>query len=106
MLRNWFNQFPDGVASLTVESDVAARSMSSGYLLFVSFTYGWANFLCLNQNVDVRIRVHLATGETLKARAKIRTPTDPTFLEGLVPGITEQIRHPSSWNLVASPTDK
>jgi len=99
LLRNWFANFPDEYQQLTIDGHLPPGHANSGYALFVSHTYGTWNPVVRNDKVRVRISVGLTTGKTIRAKAWIPATHDAEFFEGMVPGILEQIRHPTSWNL-------
>jgi len=99
LMRNWFAIFPDGIETLTIRGRIAPKDAESGFILFVAFTHGNWNPRIREECVHVGIKVHLTTGEKLRATARIPVTRNTEFYEQMVPGILDQIRHPTAWNL-------
>lgn len=99
LLRNWFSTFDEGSHSLTVDSRVESRDFQSGFLLFVSASYGYMRPLVQGQSVPVMLCARLTTGETLKAKARISLLEDHSVLEAMVPGVLNHIEDPRTWNI-------
>ncbi len=99
VMRNWFANFFDGHDEvLTVGGIIPARHAESGFALFVSFTYGDWNPPIVNGRIPVRIEAQLTTGK-VRASGEITVTSDSEFFERMVPGICEQIAHPTAWNV-------
>lgn len=101
IMRNWFAHFPDGIPTLTVEGKIDARDAESGYALFVTHTHGSWNPKVQNNLVRVRVYERLTTGRTVSASAMVVVAQNPEFFEQMVPGILDQVEHPSAWNVPA-----
>lgn len=98
ILKNWFSRFSDNMDHLTLDGRIGPKDAESAYALFVSSTWGSWNPLIFKNHANVCAIVHLATGEKLKTFASIPVTTDADFFEKMVPGILNQIRHPTAWN--------
>lgn len=101
VMRNWFAHFPDEIAELTVDGRIEPNDAQSGYALFVTHTFGSWNPKVLDGAVRVTCRALSATGDKVNASGQIPVMTDPDRLEVMVPGVLDQARHPSSWNIPA-----
>jgi hypothetical protein len=101
VFRNWFSNFPDGPDSLTIQGRIAPKDAASGFLLFVSSTYGSWNPKIVNDCVLVRGRVTLTTGEKLTAVARIPVTTNAESFESLIPNGLVHVRDRGTWNLPA-----
>lgn len=99
IMRNWFARFPDEQQDLTISGHLSPGHADSGYALFVSFTHGSWNPVVTSDEVVVRLTVGLTTGKKIVTKARIHTTRDADFFESLVPGVLEQVRHPTAWNL-------
>lgn len=98
LMRNWFSMFQDGRDDLTEMGSIAPRHASSGFALFVTFTYGNHNPAIVNGRIPVAVQVGLTTGK-VRATGDITVTKDAEFFERMVPGIREQISHPTAWNV-------
>lgn len=99
LMRNWFATFPDGIETLTIRGRIEPKDAESGFVLFVAFTHGNWNPEIDDECVRVGVRVHLTTGERLRASARVPATRKSEFFEQMVPGVLDQIRHPTAWNL-------
>ncbi len=102
LMRNWFAHFDNGSDELlSLTGRVEPKDSNSGFALFVMFTFGSWNPKIINENVRICVYASLGSGEMLRTSANIRVTTDKTFLEKMVPGVLEQISHPTAWNVPA-----
>lgn len=101
IMRNWFGHFPDEIAYLTVDGKIDARDASSGYVLFISHTFGSWNPLIANDKIRVEVSTTLTTGKRVAAKAEIVVTRDGEFIEELVPGLLDHMRQPNTWNVPA-----
>jgi hypothetical protein len=99
IMRNWFTLFSDGMVGLSVEGKIEARNANSGFSLFVSHTFGSWNPAIRNEKIRVRVAAILATGQRIKGSGTVHVTRDSALIEEMVPGMLEQIRHPTSWNV-------
>lgn len=100
LLKNWFSNFPDGPETLTLSGKIEPRDFQSGFLLFVSVSWGNMVPRSLNGSIPVRLRARLTTGETLTAKAKVIQMDDHSIFEGMVPGVLEHAGNRSTWNIL------
>jgi len=100
LLRNWFSKFPEGPESLTIDSKIEARAVESGFLLFVSASWGYMRPMVENDAIPVKLSARLTTGERLFARGKIMQMKDHQAFERMVPGILGHARNRSTWNII------
>ena len=98
VMRNWFAYFPDGDVRLTVAGPIGPRHAESGFALFVSFTHGNWNPTIIDGCIVVKVEAGLTTGK-IRTKARILVTTNAEFFEEMVPGIREQIAHPTAWNV-------
>ena len=98
VMRNWFAHFPDGNDRLTVAGPIGPRHTESGFALFVSFTHGNWNPAIVDGCTAVEVEAGLTTG-TIRTKARITVTRNTGFFEEMVPGIREQIAHPTAWNV-------
>lgn len=99
VMRNWFSYFPDGQESLTVDGKIEPRDAASGFALFVGNTYGSWNPRTRNDQVTVKVIASLTSGRRVSGKAKVSVTRDREYFEKMVPGINDQIDHPSAWNV-------
>jgi len=100
LLKNWFSNFADGPETLTLHGRIESRDFQSGYLLFVSFSWGYMIPRVVDKAIPVKLRARLTTGETLVARARIRIMDDHSAFEAMIPGIYDHVQHASTWNII------
>jgi len=101
-MRNWFANFDDDRNELlSLNGRIEAKDSNSGFALFVTFTCGLWKPKIINDNVRIRVYASLGSGEVLRTSANIPVTTDKTLLEKMVPGVLEQISHPTAWNVPA-----
>lgn len=99
-LKNWFSNFDEGSENLTLDSKIESREFQSGFLMFVSAS--WGNMLpkIVNGKIPIKLKARLTTGETLVATKNIHVLEDKSVLQGLVPGVFEHVENPSTWNII------
>lgn len=85
-------------AILSVSGLIESREMASGYLLFVSNTYGSWNPKIENGKIKVRLICSLTTGETLSYNEYLRVTEDHDLIEEFCPGLVKHVAHDSTWN--------
>jgi hypothetical protein len=100
LLRNWFSHFEEGNESLTIRGEVGSREYCSGFLLFVSVTWGTMRPLVVDGAIPVKIKAKLTTGEVLSVKSRITVVEDLEIIEEMVPGVFEYSQHRSTWNIV------
>lgn len=100
VLRNWFTQFNDGNdALLSLNGRVESKDATSGFVLFVIFSFETWDPRIVNNCIQVRVKASLASGEKLETEKNIPITTDKALIEKLVPGFLNQISHPTAWNV-------
>lgn len=97
IVKNWFSNFSDEFASLTLTGVIEPKEYPSAFLLFVSFTSGPMSPKIEGQYLKVKGRANLTTGETFTVSGKVRVMTDIELFESWLPGIKLQINHDSAW---------
>ncbi|WNJ28858.1 hypothetical protein RMA73_10050 [Xanthomonas translucens pv. translucens] len=100
LLKNWFSNFSEGSESLTLNGRIEARDHQSGFLLFVSVSWGYLRPLEKNGAIPVKLSARLTTGERLVARSNIILMDDHSAFEAMVPGILEHVENRSTWNII------
>lgn len=100
LLKNWFSNFPEGPDSLTLSGRIEPRDHQSGFLLFVSASWGYLRPLKKNGSIPVKLCVRLTTGERLVARSNIILMDDHSAFEAMVPGVLLYVQNRSTWNIV------
>jgi hypothetical protein len=100
LLKNWFSNFPEGPESLTLHGRVEPRDHESGFLLFVSASWGYLRPLKKSGAIPVKLCARLTTGERLVARSHIVLMDDHSAFETMVPGILEHVQNRSTWNII------
>ncbi len=98
MIRNWFAFFDDGLDHLTVTGVISPGHAESGFALFVSVTYGNWNPIVKEDEVFVIVRAGLANGKMVRCKTKVQVMQDAESFEEMVPGVLDQVRHPTAWN--------
>lgn len=100
LLKNWFSNFDEGPQSLTLDARVAPRDFQSGYLLFVSVSWGFMRPQVENGAVPVMLQARLTTGERLITKGAILIVDDHEYFESMVPGVIEHAQDRSLWNAI------
>lgn len=100
LLKNWFSNFSEGPETLTLGARIEARDFQSGFLLFVSVSWGYLRPFTKNGAVPVKLCARLTTGETLVAYSSIVLMDDHTAFEAMVPGILGHVQNRSTWNII------
>ncbi len=100
LLKNWFSNFPEGPESLTLHGRVEPRDHESGFLLFVSASWGYLRPVNKNGAIPVKLCARLTTGERLVARSHIALMDDHSAFEAMVPGVLEHVQNRSTWNII------
>jgi hypothetical protein len=101
-LKNWFSNFSDGPESLTLGARIESRDCHSGFLLFVSASWGYLRPFVKDGTIPVKLYVRLTTGERLSARSNIVLMDDHLDFEAMVPGVLEHVQNRSTWNIIRS----
>lgn len=99
-LKNWFSNFPEGPESLTLGARIESRDHQSGFLLFVSTSWGYMRPFVRAGAIPVELNVRLTTGENLTARANIAIMEDHAAFEEMVPGVLDHVQHRNTWNII------
>ncbi|MBQ0131927.1 MAG: hypothetical protein KBT18_07085, partial [Comamonas sp.] len=99
-LKNWFSNFSEGPDSLTLDGRIEARDFQSGFLLFVSASWGYMRPSVKDGAIPVELRARLTTGELLIARSSIVLMEDHAKFELMVPGVLNHVQSSSTWNLI------
>lgn len=100
LLKNWFSHFDEGPEELTIDARIESRDHRSGFLLFVSVSWGYMRPLVRTESIPVKLRARLTTGETLVARADIALMDDHAVFESMVPGVLSYVENRSTWNIM------
>ena len=100
LLKNWFSNFSEGSDGLTLGGRIEPRDCHSGFLLFVSASWGYLRPLVKDGAVPVELRARLTTGERLIARSNIVLMDDHAAFEAMVPGILNHVQNRSTWNII------
>jgi hypothetical protein len=99
MMGIWFTNFPDEEYALPPAlGELEPKDMESGYLLFSSFTWGSWNPLVADDQIRVKLKALLTSGEVLVSTARLRALYEPETAHEFCPGIIEHIAHESTWN--------
>lgn len=99
-LCNWFSNFPEGPESLTLDSRVESKGWQSGFLLFVSASWGYMRPYVVDGKIPVTLYAYLTTGECLRVNSKISILQDVSVLESMVPGVFEHVKDSRTWNVI------
>lgn len=99
-LQNWFSNFPEGPDSLTLGARIESRDCQSGFLLFVSASWGYLRPFTKNGAIPVKLHVRLTTGERLVARSSIVLMDESAAFEAMVPGVLDHVQNRSTWNII------
>lgn len=97
----FFSNFPDGFSDLTMSGELEPKQFQSGYVMWVSFTWGSWNPHIREEHVRIRISAQLTSGKTLRSVVRVPVTRDEAFFEKWVPGILAQIGHQCAWNAFA-----
>lgn len=100
LLKNWFSNFPEGPDTLTLGTRIEPRDCKSGFLLFVSVSWGYMRPQIKNGAVPVKLYARLTTGETLVAESNIVLMDDHAAFEAMVPGVLAHVKDRSTWNII------
>lgn len=100
LLKNWFSHFSDGSDSLTLDTRIDSRDYLSGFLLFVSASWGYMRPAVRNGAVPVTLKARLTTGEVLSVRSNIVLMDEHDKFESMVPGILNYVQHKETWNII------
>jgi len=99
-LKNWFSNFSEGPESLTVSARIESRDYQSGFVLFVSASWGYMRPFIKAGAIPVELNARLTTGERLTARADIAIMDDHAAFEEMVPGILDHVQNRNTWNII------
>lgn len=99
-LKNWFSNYDEGPDALTLGSKIKDREFQSGFLMFVSAT--WGNMLprAVDGKILVKMKARLTTGETLVAKSCIHILENNSVLQELIPGVFAHVEDPATWNII------
>lgn len=100
LLKNWFSNFSEGPDSLTLSGRIESRDHQSGFLLFVSASWGYLRPFQKDGAIPVKLCARLTTGERLVADARIVLMDDHSAFEAMVPGVIEHVQNRSTWNII------
>ncbi|SEG74863.1 hypothetical protein [Halopseudomonas aestusnigri] len=101
-LKNWFSNFEEGPEYLTLSPRVESREFQSGFLIFVSASWGNMRPLVTDKGIPIKLKARLTTGETLVAKTSITVLENQTIMDSLVPGVFKHVENPATWNIVRS----
>ncbi|WP_204427169.1 hypothetical protein [Alloalcanivorax marinus] len=99
-LKNWFSNFSEGPGSLTLDGRIESMDFQSGFLVFVSASWGNMRPRLIEKGVPIKLKARLTTGETLYVKSIIPVLEDHSVMEGLVPGIFGHVENSSTWNII------
>ena len=99
-MKNWFSNFQEGPESLTLDARIESRDHQSGFLLFVSASWGYMRPFVKAGAIPVVLNARLTTGECLTARANIAIMDDHAAFEDMAPGLLGHVQHKSTWNII------
>ena len=95
----WFTNFAGDESQLPPSMGcLESMQMESGYLLFVSYTWGGWSPSISDGKIRVRLKALLTSGETLVHETRVRAVFDSSFVSEFCPGIIEHIADQSTWN--------
>lgn len=103
LLKNWFSNFAEGSETLTLGGRIESRDHQSGFLLFVSVSWGYMRPVTKNGAIPVKLYARLTTGETLVAKANIVPMDDHAAFEAMIPGVLAHVQNRSTWNVIRTP---
>ena len=94
----FFTEYPEEEVKLKAESGkLETKEMASGYVLFVSSTYGNWNPKIRDGYIRVKLHGILTNGETNTNKAPIRITQSKEIIDELVPGLVQHVAHESTW---------
>jgi hypothetical protein len=99
-LKNWFSNFEEGGDYLTLDAKIEPREFQSGFLLFVSFSWGYMRPLVKDGAVPIKLKARLTTGEILEVKSSIHIVKDRETFESMVPGIFTHVCNSETWNII------
>src|SRR3546814_10492168 len=91
-----FRSFPDDLDSLTLPGRIESRDHQSGFLLFVSASWGYLRPFVKDGAIPVTLHARLTTGESLVARSAIVLIDDHAIFAAMVPGILDHVQNRST----------
>lgn len=100
LLKNWFSNFSEGPETLTLSARIEPRDCQSGFLLFVSVSWGYMRPLVKNGAIPVKLYARLTTGETLVSKTNIVLMDDQATFEAMAPGVLAHVQNRSTWNVI------
>lgn len=100
LLKNWFSNFAEGPDNLTLNGRIEARDFQSGFLLFVSASWGYMQPLVKDGTIPVTLYARLTTGERLNVRTRITLTENQDYFSKMVPGILEYVENRNTWNIM------
>ena len=103
-LKNWFSNFSDSMDSLTLGGRIESRDFQSGFLLFVSVSYGFMRPYSADGKIPIELRARLTTGELLSVKADIVIVDDHTQFESMAPGLIAHAQDRRLWNAIREQT--
>ncbi len=93
----FFSIILDGFEGTTMDGILESKQFQSGYLLFVSFTWGSWNPRVTNDEIRIKVEAKLTSGEVVKDTVWVKVNRDKERFNNWVPGIVEHISHESAW---------
>ena len=99
-LKNWFSNFSEGPDSLPLSGRIEPRDCQSGFLLFVSASWGYMQPLIRDGAIPVELRARLTTGEQLVARSNIMLMREHENFDAMVPGVLSYVQNRNTWNII------
>ena len=100
LLKNWFSHYSEGSDSLTLSGRIESRDCQSGFLLFVSASWGNLRPFAKDGAIPVTLYARLTTGERLVVRSNIVLMDDHAAFETMIPGILDHVQNRSTWNII------
>ncbi|WP_336685799.1 hypothetical protein [Stenotrophomonas maltophilia] len=100
LLKNWFSNFDDGPNSLTLSGRIEPRDFQSGFLMFVSVSWGFMRPLVKNGEIPIKLQARLTTGEKLIVESSIVVVDDHDYFESMIPGVVTHVQDRSTWNVI------
>jgi hypothetical protein len=95
----WFTNFAGDESPLPPSTGrLESMHMESGYLLFVTYTWGGWSPAVADGKIRVRLKALLTSGDVLVHEARVRAVSDSSIISELCPGIIEHIADESTWN--------
>jgi len=100
LLTNWFSNFSEGPDNLTLGARIKSRDSKSGFLLFVSASWGYMRPFVKDGAIPVKLHARLTTGERLTTSSKIVLMEDHAAFEAMVPGVLDHVQDRRTWNII------